>query len=329
MSTSPHPCAPSRLDRFVKRGFAVILLCVALGDLSPGARACSCAWRGPFLKVAPDAPLIVRGKILRHNPGRAPSMDVLVLEMLTGGVLDSGLRVQMSDGAACRPEVSQFPVGSEWVLALNGPGAKPGDSLALSHCGAFWLRVEGEQVIGEIDGPQGQSQRRPLAELRRLLRPPQRMSFRGKVARGKVFRKPIGGGLTLCLEPSKQGFLLTVHEAGREEDLSRLTPPLHSAPNPREIEGWQLRDPIPPGCVPPYGATAGPQSPREFVFSPEVGRAIAGPASKEAPTPADLERVGRFGRGKLWLENVKVSMDRTDPCPILDEVEFRVELETR
>lgn len=30
-----------------------------------------------------------------------------------------------------------------WVLALNGPGANPGTGWALSHCGEFWLRLEG------------------------------------------------------------------------------------------------------------------------------------------------------------------------------------------
>jgi hypothetical protein len=26
----------------------------------------------------------------------------------------------------CRENIEQFPVGSEWLLALNGPGNKPG-----------------------------------------------------------------------------------------------------------------------------------------------------------------------------------------------------------
>lgn len=222
----------------------------------PPARACSCAWRGPFLKVVGAAPLVVRGTILRHHAGKTPSMDVLVLETLAGGLLDSGLRVMMSDGAMCRPEVSQFPVGSEWLLALNGPGAKPGDGLALSHCGAYWLRVEGELVIGQIDGTIGESQRRALSEIRKILRPPLRLTFRGMVKRGEAFRKPFSDKLTLCLEPRDSGWLITIREAGREEDLARLTPPLHFVPNPREIEGWQLRDPIPAGCVPPYGPTS-------------------------------------------------------------------------
>lgn len=50
----------------------------------------------------------------------------MVLETLAGGLLDSGLIVQMGDGMHCRPMLGGFPPGSEWILALNGPGAKPG-----------------------------------------------------------------------------------------------------------------------------------------------------------------------------------------------------------
>jgi len=56
-------------------------------------------------------------------------MDVLVLETLAGGLLDSGLVVQMGDGALCRPTLDGFQPGSEWIFALNGPGSKPGAGL--------------------------------------------------------------------------------------------------------------------------------------------------------------------------------------------------------
>jgi len=67
------------------------------------ADACSCAWKGPFLTVSKDAPLVIHGRIIRHHPGKSPSMDVLVLETLKGAILDSGMVVQMGDGMHCRP----------------------------------------------------------------------------------------------------------------------------------------------------------------------------------------------------------------------------------
>lgn len=113
-----------------------------------------------------EAPLVVRGRILRHHPGMAPAMDVLVLETLQGGLLDSGMTVQMGDGRHCRPDLDLFPPESEWVLALNGPGAKPGKGWALSHCGEYWLKVQAGEVFGSIDGKQGEVQRLPWSEFR-------------------------------------------------------------------------------------------------------------------------------------------------------------------
>jgi len=97
-------------------------------------------------------------------------MDVLVLETLKGGLLDSGLRIQMGDGLHCRPDTGGFPVGSEWIFAVNGPGSKPGEGLALSICGEYWLRVQGSEVIGSINGRQDEANHMPLEELKERLR---------------------------------------------------------------------------------------------------------------------------------------------------------------
>ncbi|MBU2488586.1 MAG: hypothetical protein KKA60_04270 [Proteobacteria bacterium] len=130
------------------------------------AIACSCYWKGPFLAVAKEAPLVVRGKILRHHPGKSPAMDVLVFETLSGGLLDSGLTIQMGDGMHCRPMLEIFPPDTEWILAINGPGSKAGNGLAISHCGEYWLKVENGSVVGSIDGDQNQVTRMPLEEFK-------------------------------------------------------------------------------------------------------------------------------------------------------------------
>ena len=124
-----------------KKIIAALLLFVAflLLIIPSSASACSCVWKGPFLTASQDAPLVVIGKIIRHHPGKSPTMDVLVLETLKGGILDSGMVVQMGDGMYCRPTLDVFPPGTKWILAINGQGAKPGKGLAISHCGEYWL----------------------------------------------------------------------------------------------------------------------------------------------------------------------------------------------
>jgi hypothetical protein len=162
------------------------LLAMAVFFMKPTpGESCSCAWKGPFMIVAREAPLVIRGKILRQHPGPEPAMDVLVLETLAGGILDSGLVVQMGDGKYCRPPLDGFPPGSEWILALNGPGAKPGSGLALSHCGEFWLRVDHGAVVGSIDGDQRQRKRMPLSEFRNRFRYPRfNEKFSGSIQAG-------------------------------------------------------------------------------------------------------------------------------------------------
>lgn len=45
----------------------------------------------------------------------------------------------MGDGMHCRPALESFPPGTEWILALNGPGSKHGKGLAILHCGEYCL----------------------------------------------------------------------------------------------------------------------------------------------------------------------------------------------
>ena len=314
----------SAVLRYARFFLATLLLSLTLPLVQ--VNACTCYWRGPFLSVFRDAPLVVRGKVLRHNAGQHPSMDVQVLEILVGGVLDSGLRIQMGDGLHCRPEAKNFPVGSEWILAINGPGSKPGNDLAISFCGEYWLRVDGAEVVGSIDGHQGEVKRLSLSKLSDQMRYPAFESeLRGTVEDGKRFRQSFGPGFEFVLEPSPAGWEIVVREQGRDENLARLTPPLHFAPNPREIEAWHVVD-APPSCPRSYDASTGPPFPREFIFSPEVGRTIAGPQATRSISPEDVMAVQRFGRGKFTIERFEISHDAKG-CPHFRSLEFKVRLE--
>lgn len=312
----------------MKKAPVLCLLAMAGFFLMPTrGGSCSCAWKGPFLAVAREAPLVVRGKIIRHHPGPEPVMDVHVLETLAGGILDWGLAVQMGDGMHCRPLLDGFPPGSEWILALNGPGAKPGSGWALSHCGEFWLRVDGGEVLGSIDGDRQQVKRMPLDEFRNRFRYPR---FSGKISgsvqSGKKFSRPFGPAFEFVLEPTAAGWEIVVREYGRAENLARLTPPLHFAPNPREIEGWHLSA-KPEECGKrPYGAEAGPANPREFIFSPEVGKSIDGAGAGRAVSAGEIGRVGKFGRGTLAIGKFTLATGE-DGCPKIERMEFSVILE--
>ena len=308
-----------------KKTTTVLFLICLLGLVNPfPAGACSCTWKGPFLTAAQDAPLVVIGKIIRHHPGKSPTMDVLVLETLKGGLLDSGLVVQMGDGMYCRPTIDLFPVGTTWVLAINGQGAKPGNGLAISHCGEYWLRAEDDQVIGSIDGKIDQIKRMPFQEFKnRFLYPRFNEKFSGRVETGRRFRRPFGQRFEFILEPTQDGWEIFIGEYGRDENLSRLTPPFHFVPNPREIEGWHLLE-NPSACVNrPYNADAGPENPRKFIFSPDVGKKNS---YCSETLSADVKEVENFGRGVLNIAKFKLALGK-DGCPKIEWMTFSVQLE--
>lgn len=128
--------------------------------------------------------------------------------------------------------------------------------------------------------------------------------IRGTLAAGRTFTQATAGGWMLRLVPDSEGWFLQVSAKGREtEDLSRLTPPWHFVPNPREIEGWHFRNADNTG--PNDGSVNAPQELREFIFSPAVGREIEYRGS--GTTAEDVERVRGFGRGWLFIESYRLT----------------------
>jgi hypothetical protein len=212
-------------EKIIVIAFCLLISLVLINPFSAGA--CSCVWKGPFLRASKDAPLVVIGKIIRHHPGKSPTMDVLVLETLKGGILDSGMVVQMGDGMYCRPTIDVFPPGTKWILAVNGQGAKPGAGLAISHCGEYWLRVEEDYVVGSIDGDMKQVKKMSLREFKnRFLYPKFSEKFSGRIEVGKHYRRNFGSCFEFILEPMPEGWQIFVKAFGREENLARLTMPV-------------------------------------------------------------------------------------------------------
>jgi hypothetical protein len=168
--------------------------------------------------------------------------------------------------------------------------------------------------------------RMPLTEvLLRLRYPHFEETLRGCIRTGERYQRNFGGRFEVLLEPLTEGWEIIVREQGREENLARLTPPLHFAPNPREIEAWHMVD-APSSCPRPYDASTGPPFPREFIFSPEVGRTIAGPQASRAVTPEDITAVKRFGHGLFTIGRYEISYDDKG-CPHFRTLEFQVRLE--
>jgi hypothetical protein len=143
----------------------------------------------------------------------------------------------------------------------------------------------------------------------------------GDVRRGERFSELSAAGWILRLVPVTEGWLLEVTTNERiDEDLSRLTPPLHFAPNPREIVGWHFRNANNTG--PNDGSVNAPQALREFIFSPRVGRDIQGRNATAGPTVEDNDAVRSFGRGWLFIDSYTLTPERSGERAAFETLRF-------
>ncbi|MFH1145174.1 MAG: hypothetical protein V1774_11575 [Candidatus Eisenbacteria bacterium] len=327
---------------------ALASVAALLPALFSPAQSCECVWGGPFIRVAPPCERTILARVRSHaevGPRGFPlAMDVEVLETWRGTPPESPLRIWGDDGMLCRPAITEFPVGTAWLLALNGPGSKPGMSPgpSISMCGTFWLRIEDGQACGNIDDPAAMetAQRLALPELHARFAAAvrgdspapdrARVTWTGELRAGEIFERAFDSALLFRLEPLGTGWLIAVRERGRDEDLARLTPPLHGPLNPRSIEGWQFRNAANTG---PNEAgeqnVNAPGESRTVIFSPEVGRTIDGPNATSQPTPVDIEAVRRFGEGTL--EILEYRLTNLDPGEQagMEWMRFEVELTWR
>ena len=148
--------------------------------LPPPSAACTCMWAGPFLQVGPGAELIVRVRVVRHfdrSRGVDRAMEVEVIEVLKGSSRTRRLKIWGDDGGQCRPYVSGFLVGSEWIFAVSRSRGEKGreQDYAISVCGEYWAKVEGDAVSGRLTTPlppsgQDRPEKMSLREVREKLR---------------------------------------------------------------------------------------------------------------------------------------------------------------
>jgi hypothetical protein len=133
--------------------------------LAPSARGCSCVSNGSSLvQLAKKSELVIRGKVLEYNwdrynlegqrskdkqerKGTPLSMTVEVQEVYKGKLTSRQVVVWGDNGMLCRPYVTQFPIGTEWVFALSpDPWTKKGE-LAIWVCGEYALQVQNNRVL--------------------------------------------------------------------------------------------------------------------------------------------------------------------------------------
>ena len=146
------------------------------------------------------------------------------------------------------------------------------------------------------------------------------LTVAGRLQAGSTFRTAFGDDYSFVLVPNEYGWVVHVQQRGREENLARLTPPWHSVPNPRFVEGWHFRNTSNTG--PNDGSVNAPQERREFLFSPEVGRSLDYEGSA---TPASVvEEVGSFGRGELTLVDFRLTPLAEGDRASFEEISFDV-----
>lgn len=141
---------------------ATKILALMLAFVSPSALACECLWQGSFKNVLDRSDLVIYGEVIAS---KGNSVDVKISEVLRGKEFREEVRIWGKKDQLCRPDAAEFPVGSQWVMALQrienipqdgfdpfNPNTSFGrvEDFSLSNCGVYWLPVNEERVSGNI-----------------------------------------------------------------------------------------------------------------------------------------------------------------------------------
>ena len=123
---------------------------------------CGCLWQGSFSEVAATTDLVVLGEVQRI---KGNAVDLKPQRVLHGEFWLDSMRVWMRTRDYCRPSAEAFPEGSRWIMALAQIREIPEDGFdpstpnqsygrpydyALSSCGGYWLRVNGNTAVGNL-----------------------------------------------------------------------------------------------------------------------------------------------------------------------------------
>lgn len=129
---------------------------------SNGSAACECLWEGSFSEVQKNADLVLSGTI---STRKGNSVDVTPQRILRGESPAQDVRIWLKAKDYCRPDAKNFPLGSQWVMALHEiTDAVPGGfdpstpnvsygrigDFSLSSCGGYWLALKESRVSGNL-----------------------------------------------------------------------------------------------------------------------------------------------------------------------------------
>lgn len=151
---------------------SLLILLIGLSCLNSIAnpqppKNCDCLWQGNFADAAHRADLIVSGTIvkLKGNSADLQINHTLFDRGLNTKEFSDVIRMWGDTGTLCRPSIEDFPVDSEWLLALNKitsdvdggfnpftPNLSYGriNDYYLSQCGVYWLPVSEGMVYGNL-----------------------------------------------------------------------------------------------------------------------------------------------------------------------------------
>jgi hypothetical protein len=145
---------------------SVLSLLSILANAQP-SEPCQCLWQGSFSTIVTRSDFIASGEVITT---KGNSIDFKIARIMADRKINfrefnETIRIWGDDGKQCRPDISDFPVGSQWVMALkkitdskpdgfnpNTPNISYGriNDYYLSKCGAYWLYLDEGYVVGNL-----------------------------------------------------------------------------------------------------------------------------------------------------------------------------------
>src|SRR5262249_21812545 len=135
------------------RSAALLALCLVLRSPVDKVPFCECASDGPFLNVAPRAPLVALVRVNKflsyttiYNEQVPLCMEAEIIDLYKGQEKRKLVRAWGDNGILCRPYLSVFKEGGYYVIAFDSTGRRSGmekpQDYWISVCGTYWLNVD-------------------------------------------------------------------------------------------------------------------------------------------------------------------------------------------
>ncbi len=166
MGDRPKAASKDYRRVFIHWAVSALFLCPTLVNAQP-SKSCQCLWQGSFSTIVKRSDFIASGEVITT---KGNSIDFKIARTMADRAINTKefnnvIRIWGDDGKQCRPVITEFPVGSQWVVALtkitsnvpdgfnpNTPNVSYGriNDYYLSQCGAYWLRLDEGYVVGNF-----------------------------------------------------------------------------------------------------------------------------------------------------------------------------------